>query len=465
MDNRDALKARFLSNKRTLLSVPGQLKTDAYYTVDDATVGVIELTANLGRYVSSLTTSQFGGTGQVIVPNQDILGNTYLHLRLPKSVDAGTSTAAKWSAPMGWGWHAIKNISYLWGASNVSQISITGKSLWAIALAQCETEEKRAKLCYLGGGCIPAPSGSSISPDLEDVEGIEYDCYLPLSLPWSVMCHEGKIGYDTGLLNSPITIQIQFADRSEFICQRLVGSSGTLTTLPTQFEVAEIVLRQQMFSNRSQSLKYEMDESNGIYNYPFKHYASFNKDFSCVPGTSTKVQLTNFINADLIGMIVFVVKKSNLQGGALASDTDASFKFNPLDLDMISDVRLLFNGQVLYNSPGKLYLLQNCANLSGAGGYYAVDTSIKNGTEGNQLSLGYKPIVRDMVFIDFSRRHTPCFEEHYENTFRIAQQTLDLEFKTTSDGSAAEQQYSLFATYIYNAVNATQHGSSNLYFD
>lgn len=449
------LKVKYLSNKRTLLSVPGTLKTDAYFTEADSTVHLTELTSNLGRYVSSLSSNQFGSTAQVIIPNNDILGETYLHLQLPVNIGvAGAGGATAWAACPGWGWASIKQVSYLWGASNVAQISLSGKSLWAISLAQCDTAEKRSQLCYLGGSPSPSPvdvDGTS--------ESIDRDCYIPLALPWSVMCHSGKIGYDTSLLNSPITIQIQFAPREEFLAWAFGISATDFATIPSSFGVSEIVVRQQMFSDRSQSLKYDMmNDPTAVYNYPFKHYQSFQKDFSATATQSTTVQLTNFINADLIGMVVYVVRKDRLRGGGFT--VGSPYPFNPLNISLPSDLKLLFNGQVLYNSPGKLYLLQNCAGLSGSGSYSAPLAKSTGFAGGLINSLTYLPIVRDMIFIDFSRKHSLCFEHEYENTFRIAQQTLDLALTMAESGD-----YTLFATYIYNGVNSTQQGSSNIYFD
>ncbi|WP_395065082.1 hypothetical protein [Flavobacterium sp.] len=455
------LKVKYLSNKRTLLSVPGTLKTDAYFTEQDSTVHLTELTSNLGRYVSSLTSSQFGATSQVIVPNNDILGETYLHLTLPTNPGVGTTTAANYLAPLGWGWSAIKSISYLWGASNVAQISISGKSLWAVALAQCDTSEKRSQLCYLGGAALP----SRKTDDAEnlDVEGIGSDAYIPLALPWSVLSNNGKIGFDTSLLNSPITIQIQFAPASEFLQWSSTAAGTVLANIPSSFDNAEIVVRQHMFSDRSQSLKFEMQNNpTNIYHYPFKHFQSFQKDFSATTGVDSQVQLTNFINADLIGMVIYVVETAKLKGGSTVAPTEGDrFKLNPLDISLPYDVKLLFNGQVLYNSPGKLYLLQNCAGLNGSGSYYSSKLSKQPdvGNDGVLSTFSRLPIIRDMIFIDFSRKHSLSFDNEFANTFRIAQQTLDLTMKLPKG------EYTLFATYVYNGVNAVQQGSSNLYFD
>lgn len=449
----EEVKQKYLSNKRTLLSVPGTLKTDAYVSVIDSTVQLVEITANLGRYTSSLSTSQFSGVGQVLIPNNDILGNTYLHLQLPAITAAGS-----WVAPQGWGWSAIKSISYLWGSSNVSQMSISGKSLWAIALSQCNTAEKRSQLCYLGGGLTPANVNSDgDTPD--DSEGIGYHAYIPLALPWSVMCHGGKIGFDTALINSPITIQIQFAAADEFLSW---GSTRTaLDAVPSSFSTAEIVIRQQMFTDRSQSLKFEMQQdSESVYNYPFTHYQSAQFDFSTSAANSlAKVNLTNFINADLIGFVFHVVAKSKLVGGAQPNAASNAITLNPFEISLPSDVRVLFNGQVLFNSPGKLYLLQNCANLAGSGSYYSTKftSKIVSGVVSTPI---ISPIVRDLVFVDFSRKHSPCFEKEYPNTFRIANQVLSLEMKMP-----VADDYTVFATYIYNGVNSVQQGASNLYFD
>lgn len=447
------VKEKYLSNKRTLLSVPGTLKTDAYVSVNDSTVHLIELTANLGRYTSSLSTSQFSGVGQVLIPNNDILGNTYLHLQLP------TPAAGSWIAPQGWGWNAIKSISYLWGSSNVSQISLSGKSLWAIALSQCNTAEKRSQLCYLGGGLSPI---SGIT-GAEDVEEVGNHAYIPLALPWSVMCHGGKVGFDTGLINSPITIQIQFAAVDEILTWG-TGTRTGLTPIPSKFDTAEIVLRQQMFTDRGQSLKFEMQKDpDSVYNYPFTHYQSAQFDFTTASvNEKVAVNLTNFINADLIGIVFHVVNKTKLLGGAKSGGPTITDTLNPFDISLPSDVRLLYNGQVLYNSPGKLYLLQNCANLAGSGSYtsskYTATYDASSG--GLTIAANPAPIIRDMVFIDFSRKHSPCFEKEYPNTFRIANQVLSLEMSMALSGN-----YTVFCTYIYNGVNSVQQGASNLYFD
>lgn len=455
------IKEKYLSNKRTLLSVPGTLKTDAYVSVNDSSVHLVELTANLGRYTSSLSTNQFAGVGQVLVPNQDILGNTFLHLELPSRGDKSQS----WMAPQGWGWTAIKSVSYLWGSSNVSQISLSGKSLWAIAMAQCDTAEKRSQLCYLGGTLTPSPGGASTAG--LDSESIGNHAYIPLALPWSVMCKGGKIGFDTGLINSPITIQIQFANADEFLCWGEIRDN-TVAPLPTAFASAEIVIRQQMFTNRAQSLKFEMQaDPDAVYNYPFTHYQSAQFDFVApVGGGDCDVQLTNFINADLLGMVVYMVEKDKLAGGAKPVSTTAS-NLNPTDITLPSDVRLLYNGQVLYNSPGKLYLLQNCANLVGSGSYYSTKQDVVvAGTTGAITTTNALPIVKDLLFIDFSRKHSPCFEKEYPNTFRIANQVLSLKFKMPAGSNASTKtDYTLFATYIFNGVNSVQQGASNLYFD
>ena len=446
----EEIKAKFLSNKRTLLSVPGNVKTDAYYTTQESTVYLTELTANLGRYTSSLTTSQFGGVGQVIIPNNDLLSETYLHLRVP----ARSGAPLNQSYCPGWGWTAIKSISYLWGASNVSQITISGKSLWAITLAQCDTAEKRSQLCYLGGS--PAPLVSDESQLANNPEAVDFDCYIPLALPWSVMCHEGKLGFDTSLINSPITIQVTFAPRDEFMVWH---STVTSAELPNEFEVAEIVVRQQMFSDKSQSLKFDMmNDPALVYNYPFKHYQSFQKDFTSTANTTSRIQLTNFINSDLVGMVLYAVKKEKLRGGSSANANVPTL--DPLDIELPKDVKLFFNGQILYNSPGRLYLLQNCAGLSGSGSYSVANITWA-ASDASVIRYGdISPIIRDMVFIDFSRKHSPCFEKEFENVFRIANQTLDVEMTLAGSG-----EYTLFATYIYNAVNAVQNGASNLYFD
>jgi hypothetical protein len=64
------------------------------------------------------------------------------------------------------------------------------------------------------------------------------------------------------------------------------------------------------------------------------------------------------------------------------------------------------------------------------------------------------------LFVDFARIRAACYDGHYQNVWRIGNNTLTLSFTTqTTD------LYQVFATYHYNGVAEIQNGQTRIYFD
>lgn len=93
----------YLSNKRTLLSNPGTKLDDIYYNQLNTQVSLSECTWNNGRLQIALSSVAFGGQSQVVIPNQSLLNETFLHLELPP-------LAANQTIVRGWGYQCIQSI-------------------------------------------------------------------------------------------------------------------------------------------------------------------------------------------------------------------------------------------------------------------------------------------------------------------------------------------------------------------
>lgn len=429
---------QYLSNKRVLLSNPGTRIHQAYYSAVNTTVDAVEMTYNTGRFTVSLSQLAFRGQAQVIVPNSSFLEEFYLHLELPP-------LAANETVSRGWGWASIAQISYLFGSSNVSQLAINGQSVWQTIAASCETAEKRSLMWKLGGDEVfgPTAAGSNLGAD------------LILPLPWSNPTggHGAKLPYDTTLLSNPITVQIQFNGP-----ESIYGGLGSTLTPHLGFAVGTAIMRQGDLGQKNNSLKFlMMKEPSLMYSYPFIHHQSFTPSSfttGAAPVSPTQALLLGLIAADLVAMTFGVIRTDRLTRGN-APDFASP---NPFAYEDLRNVRLDFNGLVMYNAPGASYKLFNMQSMEGADGFQG---SIINPSAGGLAPFTSTPVDTNMVIINFARLRQLAFEGQYQNVWQIGNNTLTLQF----EGLQPLTPYTLFVTYHYNAVVESQNGQSTIYFN
>ncbi len=235
----------YLSQKQTLLSNPGTKLDSIYYSSVNTTVDLAEVTYNIGRLTISLSNLNFGSQSQLVIPNSSLLEEVYIHFDLPAII-------ADQTIVRGWGYACIDEISFLFGSSNVSQIRLSGQSLWQTIMLQCETEEKRSEMWRLGGEVQIAPTVGTIEAD------------ILLALPWSsasgLYC---KKPIDTDLLKNPITINIKFNNARSIY--------GGIAAPPTTFNQAVAIFKQGNLTNKDQSLGNElMRNPELMYAYPLQ---------------------------------------------------------------------------------------------------------------------------------------------------------------------------------------------------
>lgn len=421
----------YLSQKRVLLSNPGTKMDNIYYSSANTTVELAEATYNNGRLFISLNQHNFGSQSQVVIPNSSLLNEVYLHLQLEKIVPNQTLTR-------GWGYKIIDSISYLFGSSNVSQISINGDSLFQTIMMESETSEKRSEMFRLGGQEILNQGAVDITTGL--------DAYVLLPLPFSSANGLfSKLPFDTNLLSNPITIQIQFGQAS-----KIIGGSGASTV--SQFTKAAIYVRQGELYNKDQSLKFQLMKNPSImYSYPFIHHQSYTPQGftgSVDPNSRVSVPLLSFINADLLAISVGIIKDSDLS--PTGGNTPNLFNYQEM-----SNVRLTFNGLIMYESPAKLWKLYNMKSQIGSS--YLFNSIVQPGATAPFNSV---PVDTYILIFDFSRIRSLSYQNEYQNVWRISNNTLTLEFNTPDTST-----YHLYATYHYNGVCEVQGGQTRIYFD
>ena len=333
--------------------------------------------------------------------------------------------------------HALAGISYLYGSSNVSQVSLSGKSMLQSLIAQAGSREKMSEIYALGG------------QETQDSNGEPVEAYVLLDLPWSKLNGAGtesKRPADTSLLGSVITVTINIEQ-----ARRWMSGSGFAAYAGGSFTQAECQLRQGNFTGASKvDLKrIMMVNPERILSYPFIYtQQGTSQQFTADSGTPFIVNLQSLINADLIGITVGVIRNSDLDNGGSGANP-----INPANYVPIRDVRLEHNGEVICEYPGLAYRFWNMNDCDGAAGSV-------NGSEitsGGASPYSSAPIEQHLIKFTFSRQDSFGFQNILYNCWRIANNSLGLRL-TVPDASPTT--YTLFSTYFYNGNLSIQSGNS-----
>lgn len=419
----------YLSQKKAHLNAPGYKLNSLYYSSMNSMVDLVENTVMTGRYSQTLSSTQFNSSSTITIPNSSFLGQMYLHLELPNLV-------ADQQICRGWGLACLESISFLMGSSNVPQLEISGESIRDVLMLQSESAEKASEIIRLAGDEYRSPIPTSSSTRLE--------ASVLIPTPFSSMAtlHQKKY-FDTNLLNNPITIHIKFKNSDS-----IYGGSGVR---PSGFNRAVLFTRQAVLSNKDLSLKNKlMQNPSLVSNYPFLHRQSYSTQTfqGRTPASGQKISLSllSFINADLLGIVLSIRKTSKARSVGVKVA-------NPLDTDDIIDCDITYNGQSIHLTPGTSYKLTNMCGMVGAS-YYHNSIITDSGADS---------IPKDcyLLYADFSQKRPDVFNNEYQNTFRIPNNTLNVTFYTPTS-----EEYQMHATYVYNGMlSVASDGTSRIYLD
>lgn len=429
------MEEAYLTNKHALLSGGGSMLQDNYYSVLNSTSSLVETTYNYETLIS-LPSVQFGSSTSFQVQNMNFIGRMMLHLRLP-------ALAANQFLARGWGYACINNVSWTLGSSSTSQITLQGDSLLQFAMSQIDNPEKRDEVMRLAGNeYIAVP----VAGPGEDVPKI--DAYVLLNAPFSTWCN--KLPFDSSLLSQPVVINIQFNQSNS-----IYGGNG----LPyqSQFEIAEVLIHSGELSNKALSLRSKMIQDPSLISpYPFTHTQAFlSPTFTGVRESENmrcEVQLTSFTNSDITGIIVWCIRNSRKSPGGNSTP-------NPFDVSELSNVQLIYNGKIIMNLPAKSYKFTNMIGSQGPS--YIPSSVVTPGAVGPITSF---PKNMYPIYFDFSRLRSACIldnMQHMFNTWRLSNQSLFMRFNTPT----SDNDYRIYATYLYNGCIESQNGISSVYID
>lgn len=418
----------YTSKTRAILSAQGEVVSAIYQNTNQVTISAVELDHNIGRYEQSLTSLNFGSTSQCIIPNSDVCYQVFLHMELPNLVSDQT-------LPMGWGFAAIREITFTLGQSNISSIRLTGKSLYTVCMKSCQTKEQRNELLRLAG----EPYNGNLN-----TKRIFSTIVLPL--PWSSLCSE-VYGFDTSILSNPIIVSVTLNDATS-----IYGGTGVR---PAALTRGVIFLRQGVLADKSLSIKNSlMSDERELYQYGFIHCQSpSSKYITATPlEEEVKLEIQEFLHSDLYN-IHFFVNYTDRQKSVNGSST------SPLACCELLDIELKYNGQTVAKMDGNSGRLINMLFDSGSSG---IDDTIL----AKQSPYTAEPITSYIYTIPMGFMKNVVFEKGFDNVGRYSSQVFSLSFKPQRilPTDSVNTPYEVHFTYQYAAIAVMSGGVANLMF-
>lgn len=212
------------------------------------------------------------------------------------------------------------------------------------------------------------------------------------------------------------------------------------------------LMRQGDMLNRDAGLRPVMyKDPSLIYGYPFIHFQSNQFQVVVTNNATNTITLTGFINADLLGISFGVLKDTD-------AVTSGQQSVRPFNYQEVANVEVLFNGLVMHSSPGRMHKLTNMNSVNGAS--YVENSNINNAIVAPFLS---SPVNTYVTWIDFSRLRCEQFTSHYENVWRVPNNTITLRFACPAGG--AVDRATVLTTFFYSGIANIRQGETTIFFD
>lgn len=232
---------------------------------------------------------------------------------------------------------AVDQIRFSVGGTEL--LSINGNNMLNIVLEQCETLEKKEALLNASGRREFSTTGATqhdIQTNTAISNGQDENYYYALiPCPWSSLSQMNKINpLPLHLLSEPVELQIIFKKGSEF-CTGI-----------TEFSEANLHFRYGKLGNTEQ-LKSQ------VYRYPFHSHFSHEKN---VASGGTSVDLQGFRKGEVEQLLFHFVPNIPT---ALGIDNDGVISKRFFDGIEVTNLKLKFNGQTIWQMPNKEHRIWN----------------------------------------------------------------------------------------------------------
>lgn len=241
-----------------------------------------------------------GGSSVLTIPPNNGVQDIVLTFEL---ADLTAGQANGLGLNRGWGYSAIKQVSFRYGGS--SQYFLTGQQILQNAVRKSPNGSARDDILALGGSALSA-AGLAAGPNY---------AYVWLSLPHTVPTAEGKL---PPLPSDLLTQQIQVTVELYPIASLFSVAAGSTGTIPTSLASAEFQVQQVIFENQGDALARRVDMTTNALSYPIEFVqqeVQIPVSVGVSPDTQTKtVTLTGFRSGEVKNIQAWLTRDADLTG-------------------------------------------------------------------------------------------------------------------------------------------------------
>lgn len=373
--------------------------------------------SNLGQGVSVFTIPPGNGIRHVLI----VVGYSAAAL-------AGNTGGA--ALPRGWGYQAIRQVSFRIGGS--SQFFLTGDQLLARNMRLCRTKEQRNSMLQLGGAECKTTA---------DFATDQY-AYIPVSVFAAPSADGISLPLSADLLSQQVQITAEIAPTSEFWVTNPTPGA-TVAVIPPAFTTAFFQVEQLVMEDRGMSLANDANLNTGSYNMPLP---DFDQQEVLIPlaasAAAQPVVLTGFRAGEVKKLQIWLTKNS---------DTLNTLRWYKPD-----SIEVLYAGVIYsqYNNGSSAMW-----NLLDGTAPSAVDYSAlaAAGVSGELISTG---VLSEWVELPFGQPTGNDYDgQVLVHGKQITNGIVNINIKTpTADA------YTLHVAYIYNCTASFSRGSCDLVF-
>ena len=416
---------------------PGQC-TDIYYPDPETAKKACFRTTQNTRYVQSFTNLGQGSNTLIIPPNNGV-GDVVLALALP------AGTLANLALCRGWGYALIKSLSFRYAGA--SQYFMSGQQILQAVLSQATDGSSRDALLSLGGDAL---SGSDFAT--------QRYAYVWLPLPHCVPTSRGKPPpFPSDLVTQSIQITCELYPLSQIFS---IGSSGSLSTVPSSLSAAEFVVNQIILENQGDALARRVDMTSHALSMPITFRQ---QEVSIQLNGGQSVATTgpsNVFQSVLTGFRAGEVKELHcwLTADSVNTPTPAvGVVQNPFAWYALENVSLTYAGEVYARGDYNSMALWNLVN--GRIPAQVNDVRVVTGTAPTITTAA----ADAWSVLPFSQPYDPeTAHSMYVGGKPITNGICNLAF--TIPASAPASTYTLHVTYVYNAVLSFSQGTCDYVF-
>lgn len=497
---------RILTAKLPLLNSPGTvIENSLYYDTTSSTVHAVEMQSTFAKDRISLQNVVMGSSATAYIPSVLFAGTVWWVGRLNSNArtdipDVGSTNLNNLSLSTGYGFDMLNSIVVYLGASSVAQVQISGKTNFMIAMAACETEEKKRMVLQGAGKAVntlsegqyrPVAVGAMVSHlapyfvfnTATSYQGQYYEQVIapvtaetrkalasfavPLRLPWtSLAALAGRLSFDTKLCTQPIQVVLEYKSRASCMATSNSSTPAFLTQFDN-FESSSLQLWQEELIDKSLSVRNEllaMPQFN--VGWPFQYLQSIPFNLPETDNGTTaqpfEMNLTSIINADLTTM--FFMVSSNYRNNT----SKAGPNYDPLYGERLYNIELKLNGQRFFNFDDDIYPNVYTSKLIGLPwvNYRKCLTRLDAGaTDQFAATTRFVSSMTSHVYeLNNSKLRAIANEASLQNTCRFTNQTFQIKFNVDREYNWAtsitpavdleikKQGYVLHMCYAYNGV-------------